>query len=239
VPGDGEPVFPGTPLPAEDQQIAALLYAGAPRTPAGFRADDAPLGFEQVTTYHLKTQQLAMPAASPHEICTDDWNEALAWSAEVAAHSPQALDYVASETTERYFELGHVPRGQSDRYVRMRVFRCAYLDRSGVDLTAGGGFAGTLGARPLDAIALRDLSEYLWFFTPYNNVDHAVLASEPRPATGLAIARLERAASGSCDRVSLRDWTHTAHPTTGMLELAITAARDFPVRREGNVFVGC
>jgi hypothetical protein len=244
MPDDGGgPVFPGTLLPAADHEIAALLYAGKPRTPAGFRADDTPSGFEQVTTYHLKAHQVPTPSLGSHELCTDDWNEALAWSAAVAARSPQVLDFVTSEATERYFELDHVPRGHANRFERMRVFRCSYLDRAGVDLTAGSGFAGMLRARPLDAGTLRDLSEYLWFFTPYNNVDHAVLASEPRPATGLAhaltIARLERAVSGSCDRISVHDWTHTANPENGVLELTISAQRDFGVRREGMEFVSC
>lgn len=239
----GGPVFPGTPLAAADHDIASRLYTGASRTPAGFRADDTPFGFEQVTTYHLKAQQVAATAAGSHELCTDDWNEALAWSAEVAVRSPQVLDYVTSETTERYFELDHMPRGEPNRFVRMRVFRCSYLDRAGVDVTAGAGFAGVLGARPLDATALRELSEYLWFFTPYNNVDHAVLSSEARPDTGLAhaltIASLERAATGACDRIRVRDWMHAANPATGVLELVMSAERDFGVRREGTDFVGC
>ena len=41
--------------------------------------------------------------------------------------------------------------------MRQRVFRCAYLDRAGVDVAAGAGFAGVLNARPVDAVALRDL----------------------------------------------------------------------------------
>ena len=94
--------------------------------------------------------------------------------------------------------------------MRQRVFRCAYLDRTGVDLAAADGFAGSLNARPLDAAALRDLVEYLWLFTSYNNAGHAVLASEaslPGPAHTLTLASLERAAGGACDRVTVRDWT--------------------------------
>jgi hypothetical protein len=239
----GEPP-PATVLPAEDAAIAAVLYAGTPRTPAGFPADDAPLGFTQVTTYHLKSTQITTPAATSFELCTDDWNAAYAWSDEVAAQSPQILDVVGSETTARYFEFDRVPRGQPDRYVRMRVFRCAYLDRAGVDTAAGtGGFAGTLNARPLDAAALRELGEYLWRFTPYNNADHAVVASEPGVA-GLAhvltIASLERAASAaSCDRVVVRAWTHAADATTGALQLTSAVLREFLARRDGSAIVGC
>jgi hypothetical protein len=230
------------PLALSDHDIAVLLYAGAPRTPAGVLADDAPAGFSQVTTFHIKSHQLATPVTPAFELCTDDWNEAFAWSEEVAVQSSPYLDFVGNEATARYFELDRVPRGQPDRYVRMRVFRCAYLDRNGVDLGAGAGFAGALEARPLAAAALRELSEYLWRFTLYNNVDHAVLASDPA-ASGLAhtltIASLERAASGGCDKVTVREWRHTADALTGALELTDSVVREFGVRRDNGSIVGC
>jgi hypothetical protein len=229
-------------LPLADHDVAALLYAGAPRTPAGFLADDPPAGFAQVTTYHLKSHQLAVPVTPSYELCTDDWRQAFAWSEEVAVQSSPYLDFVGNQATARYFELDRVPRGQPDRYVRMRVFRCAYLDRAGVDSSAGAGVAGTLNVRPLDAAALRELSEYLWRFTLYNNVDHAVLASEP-VGSGLAhtltIASLERGTNGGCDRVKMRAWRHTADVLTGGLELADTVVREFGVRRDGVSISAC
>ena len=75
------------------------------------------------------------------------------------------------------------------------------------------GYAGTFHMQPLDAAALRALSEYLWHFTAYNYAGHAVLASEARGlglTHALTIASLERAVAGACDRLTLRDWTHDA-----------------------------
>jgi hypothetical protein len=152
-------------LPQADAQIAAVLYAGTPRTPAGFLADPAPPGYAQVTTYHVKTSQVAVPSATTHELCTDDWSMALAWSEEIAAQATPYLDLVGNDATPRYFEFGRVPRGTTGQYVRQRVYRCAYLDRTGVDLAAAEGFAGVVNLRPLDAAALRELVEYLWRFT--------------------------------------------------------------------------
>jgi hypothetical protein len=227
-------------LPLADHDIAALLYAGAPRTPTGFLADDPPSGFAQVTTYHVKSGQLATPTMPSQELCTDDWNEAFAWSEEVAAQSSPYLDFVGNEATARYFELDRVPRGLPDRYVRMRVWRCAYLDRDGVDVDAGAGFAGVLNVRPLDPAALRELGEYLWRFTPYNNVDHAVLASDG-DASGLGhtltIASLERGVT--CDRVVVREWRHTVGAPTGALSLTDDVVREFGVRRDGASIVTC
>jgi hypothetical protein len=230
-------------LSVADREIAAALYAGTPRTPAGFAADPPPASFEQVTTYHLKTSQLAAPAATQHEVCTDDWSVALAWSEEVAAQASPYLDLVATEATAHYFELGRVPRGDPSRYVRMRVLRCAYLDRTGVELAEPAGYAGTLNERPLDAAALQSLSEYLWQFTTYNNSGNIVVASEASGgelAHTVTIATLERHASGAtCDRVTLRAWTHEASEATGVLTLAVTPVREFGVREDAGQLAGC
>jgi hypothetical protein len=240
----GLPLSSASPLPPGDEQIAAALYAGTPRTPAGFLADSpAPSSYAQVTTYHIKTSQLAASSATTHEVCTDDWNTALAWSEEVAAQANPYLDLVTNDTTALYFEFGRVPRGLAGQYVRQRVYRCAYLDRAGVELAAADGFAGVVNARPLDAAVLRGLVEYLWRFTSYNNAGHAVLASEaslPGPTHSLRLANLERAAAGAaCDRVTVREWTYEADVSTGELVLDADVVREFGVREQGGTLVGC
>ena len=237
---DDAPAAGPSPLAPADADIAAVLYAGSPRTPVGFASDPAPPGYSQVTTYHIKSSQLALPAAASYELCTDDWNTALAWSEEVATQANPYLDLVVSDTMTRYFEFGRVPRGLPDQYVRQRVFRCAYLDRTGVDLAAAGSFAGVINARPLDAAALRDLAEYLWLFTSYNNAGHAVLASEaslPGPTHTLTLATLERGAT--CDRVIVREWSHGANVSSGVLQLTVAVDREFGVRELAGVLVAC
>jgi hypothetical protein len=240
---DSVPAFDALPLAAADEPIAALLYAGTPRTPAGFTTDAVPPAYSQVTTYHIKSSQLSAPSATTHEVCADDWTTALAWSEELASQANPYLDLVATETTPHYFEFGRVPRGVTGQYVRQRVFRCTYLDRTGVELAASDGFAGRLNARPVDAAALRELVEYLWLFTSYNNAGHAVLASEaslPGPAHSLTLASLERVIGGSsCDRVTIREWLHAADAGTGVLQLDSDVVREFGVRQEGGGLVGC
>ena len=190
--------------PSDDLSLAAQLYAGAPRTPTGFLSDPAPQSSLQVTTYHLKTRHLDANAPTQHELCTDLWAQALAWSEAVAGQAPTYLDLVGNTSTERYYEFDRVPHGDPQRYERMRVFRCGYVDRTGVDLDTPGDFAGTLHVQPLDAAALGGLAEYLWEFSEYDNVNHAVVSSGPRAVmTGLAhtltLASLERGTP--CDRV--------------------------------------
>jgi hypothetical protein len=197
-----------------------------------------------VTTYHIKSNHLDAAAPASYELCTDDWTEALAWSETLAQQAPTYLDLVSNEQTERYFELDRVPRGEPERYVRMRAYRCAYLDRSGADLNAPAEFAGGFNKRPLDSAALRELSEYLWHFTAYNNVDHAVLTSVPRTVTAglahvLTLATLERgAATQGCDRVTVHEQLHTVS-ATGELRRTETMLRQFAVRQQSGTIVGC
>jgi hypothetical protein len=242
VPPGGEPRAGAPTEPSEDLSLAAQLYAGTPRTPAGFLADPAPQSFLQVTTYHLKTRHLDANAPTQHELCTDLWAQALAWSETAAQQASPYLDLVGNIETERYYEFDRVPHGDPQRYERMRVFRCSYIDRAGVDLATPGDFAGTLNVRPLDAAVLGGLAEYLWEFSEYDNVDHAVVSSAARPVmTGLAhtltLASLERGTT--CDRVSLNEWTTTADPATGALSSSIVPLREFSVHRVGDTVVGC
>ncbi len=224
---DSAPTNPPPPVAARvvsqtDAEIAALLYSDSARTPPGFYADAAPPTSGYVTTAHLKNTDLT-PAATQYELCSDDWSDALAWSEAVATAGTPYADLVATDSNSRYFEFGRVPRGQADSYQRARVYRCAYLDRAAVDLRSAAVPAGQINRRPVTAADVRELSEYLWLFTTDNNFGNAVLASRGGGTTArlehtLYIARLQRAASGGCDRIDVLAWIHSADVTSGALE---------------------
>jgi hypothetical protein len=56
----------------------------------------------------------------------------------------------------------------------------------------------------------------------------------------LTLASLARAVgAGTCDRVTVRAWTHGAEPGTGALQLDSSVVREFGVRQEGGALVGC
>lgn len=200
-----------------DLRIAELLYAGAPRVPADFLNDAPPSGSGVVSTYHLQNTQLS-PANARFELCTDDQNQARDWSNMV---SGSAETLVGESTSARYFEFQRVRNGTPVVNVRARVFRCAYVDRSAVNLTDVQGSAGVLNLRPIDDAELRTLSEYLWTFSTYNNADHAVLASRGVQQNGsleheIVMAQLIRV-GGGCDRVSVFTWRHRVDLSTGAL----------------------
>jgi hypothetical protein len=199
-----------------------------------------------VATTHIKNTDLS-PATTQHELCTDDWNTALSWSDQVATGA-QASNLVATNTTTSYYEFGRVPAGTPQAYIRARVFRCSYLDRSSVDLVSAAGVtsvAGQFNQRPLTAGEMQQLSEYLWQFTPYNNYGNAVLKSTGAVTSStvqhtLIIASLTPAAtSGACDHIYIAGWTHSADAQTGALNLNLQPLWDFGARRNAGLVEMC
>lgn len=223
--GGGEPTAPGTGAPAQaarpvaqsDAEIASLLYSDRQRTPADFPLDTPPSGYGKVATSHLAG-------------CTDDWNEALAWS-ETAAQDPATYsDLVETLTDPRYYEFGRVPRSPDNDYLRVRVYRCAYFDP----------VARQLNARPLDAATVGAFAAYQWQFTTYNNFGNVVLERATRTtATAiehtLDLATLTRAAkAGDCDRIDVIAWTWRAALATGAVEIETELLFHFNARlRDG------
>ena len=235
-------------VPESDLDIARRVYAGAARTPEGFYQEPQAPWTGQVTTAHLKNGDLETLAEGEprRELCTDDWNEALAWSEQAAARLPAASDLVETGGNERWFEFTRALRTVEPSYSRQRVFRCAYLDRSGVDLDRPSGHAGRLNVRPLDAAALALASEYLWQFTSFNNFGHAVLASRAAgagreaPAHEIVIASLRRAeAATDCDEIAVHAWTHAADATNGALTLDDRLLWRFAARERAGVIELC
>jgi hypothetical protein len=239
---------PPRPVTQSDLQIAESVYGTGSRTPAGFYADPPPSGHDYVATTHLKNSDVDAAAVAPqplYELCTDDWNQALAWSELGAQNAPQYSDLVETSNDPRYFEFGRVRQGDPTFYVRARVFKCAYLDRAEANLRVAAGPAGELNRRPLTAADLRELSEYLWQFTQYNNVGYAVLASGGTSTTAalthtLHIAKLARGGiSTACDRVDVISWRHTLDAATGSLQLEATTLWSFGAQEAAGVVSLC
>ena len=252
--GDGFAQAPTATLSGLSRQaIAERLYAGSPRTPEGFRLEPAPVGVVgPVATTHLKNTDTAAGAAANlrFELCTDDLAVATNWSETKALAMPVYADLVEVSGSTRTFELVRVPRNDLTARIRHRVFKCTYLDRTGTDLEAANGPAGHLSAPQVDAAELRNLSEYLWQFTAFNNADHVVLASIAGAGTASAalvhqieMAKLFRAAPAAggatdCDRIEVLRWTHTADPT-GTVVRSLAAPLEFLARRENGRVTLC
>jgi hypothetical protein len=242
------PQAPSPPsLSASQQSAAEKLYAGTPRTPVDFLADPPPPGVTGiVSTTHLKNTDATPGAATRFELCSDDLAQALAWSEAKTVVLASYADLVESNASTRLFEFVRVPRNDATARIRHRVFHCSYIDRSGSDLAADSGPAGTLNQRPIDAAALRDMAEYLWQFTLFNNADYVVMQSAAVTATAgelahaIDLAHLTRGATTTdCDRVDFMRWTHTVNIATGSIRRQLETLSSFGTRRANGLVSAC
>lgn len=231
-----------------DLALAARIYKGDERTPAGFDVESRPASvMGTLSTRHLKNTDFAAgpQAAGPtYEVCTNDMAQAIDWSEQLATWSGQYSDLVEVRDDAHQFEMVRVPRADNTAMLRHRVFKCDYLDRSGSDLRADTGAAGEMNQRPLTAVELEALSEYLWQFTTFNNSEYAVESSSSASAVGeivhtIRLGRLVRGANGGCDTVRILDWSHHMNAANGALSRSLTELRSFQVSYSGGAVSSC
>jgi hypothetical protein len=233
------------PVVQSDLEIAQLLYADNQRTPQGFYTETLPPVQGYTATVHLKNTDLTgATSGAQFELCTDDWNTALSWSDQVAA-TEQLSALTETNTTTQYFEFGRTRSGTPQGFIRSRVYRCSYLDRSAVDLRGTGTAAGVLNLRPITASDVQHLAEYLWQFTAYNNYGNVVLKSSGATVnTGLAhtlvMASITAAqASGGCDHIFVIGWTHTVDTQSGVITRTAAALWDFGAQQSAGMITMC
>jgi hypothetical protein len=226
-------------------QIASLIYTDSQRTPVGFDVETAPVFAGYVATSQLKTTDINTSAVLHYELCTDDFNQALQWSDTANSVSGDNASLTGNNSTEGYFEFDRLRASTPQGYLRQRIYKCAYLNRSSVDLQANAGDAGVLNARPMDAATLKSLSEYIWQFTRYNNFGNVVLSSSGSAGNNslthsLIIATLTRASTnGSCDAIDVVTWKHSLNTTTGELTLSVTPLLSFHAQESSGAVSVC
>jgi hypothetical protein len=230
---------PPAPVINTDLVLAARLYQGDARTPAGFALETRPTNVVgTLSTRHLKNTDLAtgnQAISRTYEVCTNDMAQAVEWSEQQATWQGQYSDLVEVNGDAHMFEVVRVPRADVTAMIRHRVFRCDYLDRSESDLRSDVGAAGNMNQRPLTADELEKLAEYLWQFTLFNNSDF-VVESSTSSASGntitqtIRMGQIERGNAGACDTVRISDWTHVMDAVNGTLTRSLTAVRSFKVK---------
>jgi hypothetical protein len=236
------------PVNTADIDLAARLYKGDARTPAGFEVEARPSNVVgTLSTRHLKNTDLATgpQAITPvYEVCTNDMAQAIDWSERQATYQGQYSDLVEVRSDAHVFEIVRVPRADVTAMIRHRVFRCDYLDRTGSDIRADAGSAGSMNQRPLNASELEKLAEYLWQFTMFNNSDYAVQSSSTSSSGGtlvqtIRMGQMVRGSAGACDTVQIVDWTHTMNAADGTLSRALTAVRSYKVKNSSAGTESC
>ena len=245
------PASANNPPPAvadADLVLAARLYKGDARTPVGFDVEARPANvLGTLSTRHLKNTEFATgpQAAGPtFEVCSNDLAQAIDWSERVATWNGQYSDMVEVRSDAHMFEIVRVPRADVTAMLRHRVFRCDYFDRSGSDLFTDSGAAGSMNQRPLTAVELEKLAEYLWQFTLFNNSDFAVETSATADQGAsivqtIRMGQLVRGSAGACDTVQILDWKHTMDAGNGSLTRSLEEVRSFRVRPTDSGAASC
>lgn len=228
-----------------DLAIAQTAYSAEQRTPADFYAEPRLYPDRSEFRFHVRNTDVGIDpqAQTAFEVCSDDFAEAMQWSAASADARRFQSTLTATDETDWYFEFQRDVDGDDSAMLINRVFKCSALDRTGL---APDGYAGQITRTPLTATDLQFVSEYLWQFSPYNNALHAVIDSVALGGSSELVHDLHRVevrrggggASG-CDRIELWTWRHSAGSGDGVLMSEQRFERAFDARRSNGVVSLC
>jgi len=213
---DSERVIP------PDNEILDKVYDNSYQVPDYFHVDVRANTPESYTLYHVKD------ATVSYELCTDNYDEALAWEAADNRIRAVTGNYVGSDENDRYFEfirdlsfpdgIGNIADLTSPGFAR--VFKCSYVDRNTVDRNLRDGYAGTLNLMPLTEEAVRTFSEYMWqftFFWPARKKVLETFSAEQNNAYQhtLLLAFITNQGTDKCDLIEVVDWVFIVDKSDG------------------------
>lgn len=220
-----------------DEEVMRLAYDNQYSVPENFLVDDRADTPGSFTIYHVKDESVS------YELCTDSETDALAWESEDNVSRSVNGAFVELHQNDRYFEvvreldysgsIGNAGDPISPGF--SRIFKCAYVNRDGVDRTLRNGYAGTLNVQPLDGIALREFVEYMWQFTFFWPAQKTVLESLPGETPDsynhtLRLAFLTVQGYGNCDLIEVVDWVFTADKSGGEVTKEFVHLYEFEAR---------
>lgn len=228
---------------AVDQRLAELAYSPDERTPPGFYSEPERYSDRSVFRFHVKSDDVGVPAQVAFEVCTNDFAQALSWSASGAEARDFETELAGNDETVWFYEFDRMVSGTEPAVVINRVFKCSALDRQGA---VPDGFAGQLTMRPLGSDELRFVAEYMWQFSRFNNALNAVYDSVPGSEAGALTHTLRRVqvqqgagAVAGCDRIEVWHWRWRADPLDGSLSSEQHFERAFDARRENGAVRLC
>ncbi len=207
-----------------DSELLSAMYDINYQAPDNFYVDERASTSRSYTLYHVKDPSIS------YELCTDDYQQALAW--ETADNESRSVNgyYVDSYENDRYFEfirelsfsdgIGNIVDLTSPGFAR--VFKCSYVNRDGVDRNLRDGYAGTLNFRPLTRESLQIYSEYMWQFTFFWPAQKKVLQSfSSEKSNGfdhtLVLAFRTNRGTEQCDLIEVVDWVFSVDKESGNL----------------------
>lgn len=216
-----------TPLNIDDgieKRIAELVYNPDYAAPAGFLIDSRADTVGSYTIHHVKDESASF------ELCTDSSQQAEVLESLDNASRSVSGELVEIIETEKYFEFvrylqypdsfGNVAGETSPGFAR--VFKCSFVDRSGVDRNLRDGYGGKFNAVPLDGASVKSFVEYLWQFTFFWPAQEKVVSTRTEELDSaiqhtLSIAFKYNQGFQRCDRIELVDWSFSINRADGAI----------------------
>ena len=217
-----------------DQDTIAKVFDPKYSVPTGFFVDERASTSQSYTVHHVMDESIS------YEVCSDDFDTAMAL--EAANNETRSVNgyYVGAYQNDRYFEfirelsyeddVGNIADITSPGFAR--VFKCSNTVRDGVDRSLLTGYAGTLNSRPLGNDTVRLFAEYLWQFSFFPQRYKKVLDSysgwsSTSPSHTLLLGFATNQGDARCDLIEVVEWRFSANSSSGETTSRFDVVRTF------------
>ena len=217
-----------------DQDTIAKVFDPTYSVPTGFFVDERASTSQSYTVHHVMDESIS------YEVCSDDFDSAMAL--EAANNETRKVNgyYVGAYENDRYFEfirelsydddVGNIADITSPGFAR--VFKCSNTVRDGVDRSLLTGYAGTLNSRPLGNDTVRLFAEYLWQFSFFPQRYKKVLDSHSEwsstsPSHTLLLGFATNQGYARCDLIEVVEWRFSANRSSGEVTSQFDVIRTF------------
>ena len=244
--GDGSTVgspavVASTPPFPSDEAILAKAYDPLFQVPDTFLVDDRANTPGSYSLHHVQDN------TGNYELCSDEFAEALAWEAADNESQPVRGPLTGSLETDKYFEfvrdlsfgdsVGNISNPTSPGFAR--VFKCSYVNRTGVNRNMRDGDAGILGSVGSSAAQISEFSEYMWQFTFFWPASKTVLDTFSAETANtyqhtLMVALVASQGEGRCDLVTVVDWVFSVNKNDGRISKDFMPIYELEAQRDAN-----
>lgn len=218
-----KPQIPEPQTGFTDQELLELAYSSY-KFPDDFYQEELNGG----SIYYVNTVSVLPVNEREHiwiELCTEDRDQAFAWSESSSRNSAYYRELVSESESEKYYEFRRVYTERPTDILLSRAHKCSYIDRSSVDRFLHSDTLGIFRQRPITRATVKELAEYLHFTDTYNISNYKILSSNT--VEGGATVRQEIYQLnilfgdwGMCDDISLSKVIYTVDKQTGLIVIS-------------------
>lgn len=236
----------GTPSPtATTTVLSNQIYVGIvaamndtdSRVPAGFYTLDHNDDVEH-EYFHVRSSDVNPAATAVYDVANADPYQAQNWANSTVARRYNSLTKLSSSETPWYYETtsySNDPAIDHPHLISARVFKSNAIDRSVYDSRNPGALQAVIQHRPITAMDVSFISEYLWTYSSSNNAGHVVVDSATQQTTSGYSHRINEAvfqpamSSGQCSTVQLWSLQYDVNSVNGGVTLNRSLQDEFQV----------